>query len=159
MGVTTLAQASVPLALLAAAVAGFFLKAYLEKRKSDRDDRKTDRESESGIVEATRDTLRIVREQMALMSMDMQVLRIQITELEARLRAKEKDAQALRSQVTKLKTRRHVQNANSGDQSKRRASMPRHRSSPPDVATDLHPQPGRRRPGERGHPRPERGKG
>lgn len=47
-----------------AALLGFLLKAYLEKRGADRDDVKTDRESESGIVETTRHALALAREEM-----------------------------------------------------------------------------------------------
>ena len=47
-----------------AALLGFLLKAYLEKRGADREDLKSDRESESGIVETTRQALKLAREEM-----------------------------------------------------------------------------------------------
>ena len=47
-----------------AALLGFLLKAYLEKRGADRDDVKLDRESESGIVETTKQALALAREEM-----------------------------------------------------------------------------------------------
>jgi methylthioribose-1-phosphate isomerase len=47
-----------------AALLGFLLKAYLEKRGADRDDVKADRESESGIVETTRQALALARQEM-----------------------------------------------------------------------------------------------
>lgn len=106
-----------PLAVFAA-FAGFFLKAYLEKRKGDREDRKAVRESESLIVETTKEALRIVRDQIGQMYEETQDLRSQIAELEARLRAKDAETQDLRSQITEL-------------------SLPSQRSPPPDVTKDL----------------------
>lgn len=47
-----------------AALLGFLLKAYLEKRGADRDDVRIDRESESGIVETTRQALSLARQEM-----------------------------------------------------------------------------------------------
>lgn len=47
-----------------AALLTFLLKAYLEKRIADRDDVKTDRESESGIVETTKQALALARQEM-----------------------------------------------------------------------------------------------
>jgi uncharacterized membrane protein len=122
MYIATVLETGGPLAGLAA-IAAFLLKVYLEKRKADREDRradredrKVDRESESMIVETTKETLRIVRDQIAEMYADTQDLRSQIAKLEARLRAKDDG--------TRL-------------QSKGPVSMPSQRSSPPDVTKNL----------------------
>jgi chromosome segregation ATPase len=111
MDIVALLETGGPLAGLAA-IAGFSLKAYLEKRRSDREDWKAERESESGIVETTKESLRIVRDQIAQMYAETQELRSQIAELEARFRAKDEG--------TLLRP-------------KGRVSMPSQRSSPPDV--------------------------
>lgn len=47
-----------------AALLTFLLKAYLEKKGADRDDVRIDRESESGIVETTRQALALARQEM-----------------------------------------------------------------------------------------------
>lgn len=138
MDVATLVATSGPLAVLAA-VAGFLLKAYLEKRKGDREDRKTDRESESGIVETTKETLRIVRDQMGQMYEETKVLRAQITGLEARLRTKDEETQALRSQLSGLEARLLAKSGDARLQQKRRTSMPSQRSPSPHSVTDLPP--------------------
>lgn len=43
---------------------GFLLNAYLTKKKDDREDVKIERESESGIVETTKQALSMAREEM-----------------------------------------------------------------------------------------------
>lgn len=68
-----------------AALLGFLLKAYLEKRGADRDDVKLDRESESGIVETTRQALALAREEMSAIDerrrREREELELQITRL------------------------------------------------------------------------------
>jgi DNA anti-recombination protein RmuC len=124
MDVTVLVGTGVPLS----AVAGFFLKAYLEKRKGDRADRKADRQSESGIVETTREALRIARDQMAQMEADTKVLRSRASKLEARLRSKE-------SQLTELEATLRARGEDSRHQPNR--VVPSQRPSPPDAIKDL----------------------
>ncbi|MGQ0715833.1 MAG: hypothetical protein ACT4NP_00725 [Pseudonocardiales bacterium] len=135
MDVGTLVGISGPLAVFAA-IAGFLLKAYLEKRKGDQEDRKVDRESESGIVETTKKTLRIVRDQMVQMSTEMQVLRSQVAELESQLRAKDTELQGLRSQLAALESQPSAKGEDTRLQPKRRASTPSQRLSPPGAAKD-----------------------
>jgi septal ring factor EnvC (AmiA/AmiB activator) len=134
MNVATLVGTSGPLALLAA-FAGFFLKAYLEKRKGDREDRKTDRESESGIVETTKETLRIVRDQMGQIYEETKILRSQIADLEGRLHAKNAEAQLLRSQIADLEARLRAKDEDARLQSRRR-NMPGQRTSSPEAGKD-----------------------
>jgi chromosome segregation ATPase len=129
MDVGALAGVSGPLAALAA-IAGFFLKAYMEKRKGDR-------ESESGIVETTKETLRIVRNQMVQMEQETQNLRSQITELEARLRVKEVETRHLQSQIAEFEARLRGKDRTTRLQAKGRASSPDQRSSPSDVAKEV----------------------
>jgi predicted RNase H-like nuclease (RuvC/YqgF family) len=133
MDVGALVGTSGPLAALAA-IAGFFLKAYMEKRKGDR-------ESESGIVETTKETLRIVRDQMVQMEQETQNLRTQITELEARLRAKDVETRHLQSQVAEFETQLRGKDKTSRPQPKGRASLPSQRSPLSDVAKEV-PNPG-----------------
>ena len=133
MDVGALVGTSGPLAALAA-IAGFFLKAYMEKRKGDR-------ESESGIVETTKETLRIVRDQMVQMEQETQNLRTQITELEARLRAKDVETRHLQSQVAEFETQLRGKDKTARLQPKGRASLPSQRSSPADVTKEV-PHPG-----------------
>ncbi len=124
MDVTVLLGTGVPLS----AVAGFFLKAYLEKRKGDRADRKADRQSESGIVETTREALRIARDQMAQMEADTKVLRSRVSKLEARLRSKEAQLTELEATPrTKDEDSRHLPNR----------VVPSQRPFPPDAIKDL----------------------
>lgn len=104
MNIGTLVTTSGPIAVFAA-FGGFFVKAYLEKRKGDREDRKIDRESESGIVETTREALRIVRKQMRKMDEDARTLQSQLAELKTRLREKDEETQGLRSQIEVLEAR------------------------------------------------------
>jgi chromosome segregation ATPase len=129
MDVGALVGTSGPLAVLAA-IAGFFLKAYMEKRKGDR-------ESESGIVETTKEALRIVRDQMVQMERETQSLRSQVTELEARLRAKDVETRHLQSQIAESEARLRGKDKTTRLQSKGRASPPNQRSSPSDVAKEV----------------------
>lgn len=110
------------------AIEGFFLKAYLEKRKGDREDRNADRESESGIVETTKEALRIARDQMAQMEADTKVLRSRVSRLESRLRMRESQLPELEATLrAKDEGARHLPNR----------AVPSQRASPPDAAKDL----------------------
>ncbi len=124
MDVAVLVGTGVPLS----AVAGFFLKAYLEKRKGDRADRRADRESETGIVETTREALRIARDQMAQMEADTKVLRSRVSKLESRLRCKE-------SQLTELEATLRANDEDSRHLPNR--VVPSQRPSPPDTTKDF----------------------
>lgn len=96
-----------------AAAAGFFLKAY------------------SGIVETTKELLRIVRDQMVQMDADIRNLRSQGSTLEALLRAKE-------SRVAELEAMLRSNDEDAGLQSEGR--VPSQRSALPDASTDLPPR-------------------
>jgi hypothetical protein len=48
-------------------ILGFLLNAYLSKRKDDREERRLDRETETGIVETTKLTLVTVRSELQAM--------------------------------------------------------------------------------------------
>lgn len=58
-----------------AAIFGFFINAWLQKRKDDREEIRSKRDSESGIVETTGQALRLVREQMSAMGKELKYLR------------------------------------------------------------------------------------
>jgi len=67
------------------AFAGFLVKSFLDKRADDREETKSERESESGIVETTNSALKIVREQMQALSVELNTLRQENTSLRAQL--------------------------------------------------------------------------
>jgi predicted RNase H-like nuclease (RuvC/YqgF family) len=99
---TTLAQGS-PIAIVAL-ILGYLLKFYIDNRREKREDSKTERESESGIVETTNAALKIVREQMLNLGVDMKSLRDEletktrkISQLEDRVRELERENATLRS--------------------------------------------------------------
>jgi hypothetical protein len=138
MEVGALVGASGPLVVLAATV-GFFLKAYLEKRKGDQEDRRVDRESESGIVETTSKTLWIVRDQMVLMSDEARVLRLQVAALESQLQAKNAEIQNVQLKVTALESQLRAKDQVTWLQPERCAGMPSQRSSPPAATKDSPP--------------------
>lgn len=50
---------------VALAIVGFMVNAYFNKRKDDREETRLDRESESGIVETTKQALQLARDEMA----------------------------------------------------------------------------------------------
>lgn len=52
-------------------IAGFLLREWRNKRKDDREDKTTERSTESGIVETTKQALEIVRGQMAQFERDL----------------------------------------------------------------------------------------
>lgn len=51
------------------AILGFLLNAYLTKRRDDREEVKIERESETGIVETTKQALSMAREEMLAMNL------------------------------------------------------------------------------------------
>lgn len=50
-------------------ILGFILNAYLTKRKDDREEIKIERESESGIVETTKQALQMARDEMTAVNL------------------------------------------------------------------------------------------
>lgn len=78
------------------ALGGFLVKAYLDRRQSRRDDTKSSRESESGIVETTKLALKLAREEMAEID---ERRREERQEFEARIARLTGDNKQLRSQV------------------------------------------------------------
>lgn len=90
---------------IAGAVLSFVLKAYIDKRNADREDTKVERESESGIVETTGVALKIVREQMGLLSSDMQELRNEIASKASRIKTLEDRVFELETENRQLKLR------------------------------------------------------
>ena len=54
---------------IGAAILGFLLNAYLTKRRDDREETKLERESETGIVETTKQALAMAREEMLAMNL------------------------------------------------------------------------------------------
>lgn len=84
----------------------FLAKSYFEKKKDDREETKSERESESGIVETTGAAIKIVREQMIALGTDLStlrnenaILRLEIRKLE---QAKEAEIKNLQNRVTAL---------------------------------------------------------
>lgn len=106
-----------PIAIITA-VLGFLLKAYLDKRKDDREVIRVERESESGIVETTAQALKIVREQMVSMGTDMATLRQENVEKERRINDLEERVRELEEENRLLRVRRggrHVRGQGPGD--------------------------------------------
>jgi hypothetical protein len=56
---------------VAAFVIGFLLKQYFEKKKDDREDTKSDRESETAIVETTKQAIKLVRDEIDAKSVSL----------------------------------------------------------------------------------------
>lgn len=54
---------------IAFAIIGFLLNAYLTKRRDDREEIQIERESETGIVETTKQALSMAREEMLAMNL------------------------------------------------------------------------------------------
>jgi hypothetical protein len=83
---------------------GFVLNAYLARRKDVREDTKIERESESGIVETTRQALEMAREEMTSAKLARMDDRVDYRERLAALR-QEKDSEidVLRIMVENLK--------------------------------------------------------
>jgi DNA repair exonuclease SbcCD ATPase subunit len=87
-------------------ILGALVKLYIDKRSADREEVKTNRQSESGIVETTRDTLRLVREEMQHVRKDMAELRAKnqgleriVEELTERVRILETENARLRDRL------------------------------------------------------------
>lgn len=84
-------------------------KMYLDSRKDKREEKKSDRESESGIVETTSALTKLVREQMIAMGSEIEALKmrnaaierqyeIEIDKLKERIAGLEADNEQLRRQ-------------------------------------------------------------
>jgi hypothetical protein len=63
------------------AILGFLAKLWLDSRKEKRADTLTDRESESGIVETTAAAIKLVRDQMIAMGLDINKLNERVAQL------------------------------------------------------------------------------
>lgn len=81
------------------AAIGFLTKLWLDSRKESREDKASDRQSESGIVETTRSALEMVRTQMIDMSQDIAVLRAQVRDRDLEI---EKLQNTVREQAAEL---------------------------------------------------------
>lgn len=91
-----------PLSIVFAAL-GFLLNAYLARRKAAREDVQIERESETGIVETTRQALAMAREEMEVVNLARRVEREEYRNNLAALRG-EKDAEIdmLRVELARL---------------------------------------------------------
>jgi len=63
----------------------FLGNSYWKKRSETREDTKSERSSESGIVETTASAMKIIREQMETMRADMKEMEIENKELDRRV--------------------------------------------------------------------------
>lgn len=84
---------------------GFATKAYFDKRKDSREDTRTERESESGIVETTRAAIAIVRGEMVSLAADLKLLREEKDRLKAKLDRVELSERNKGEEIEKLKAR------------------------------------------------------
>jgi hypothetical protein len=76
------------------AILGWLTKSYFENRKDKREDTKTERESESGIVETTGATLQIVRGEITYLAAQLIALRTE----------NEQQAKLIKKQAEKIET-------------------------------------------------------
>ena len=84
-------------AAIVAAILGFLVNAFMAKRKDDREETKSSRESESGIVETTSKALKIVREQMESMDRDLKRLQLDNERLKRRVERLEDENRQLKA--------------------------------------------------------------
>lgn len=88
------------------AIIGFLAKLWLDARKEKRQDRLTDRESESGIVETTAAAIRLVRDQMTEMGRDIAVLTARIADREREIEKLKERIEVVEAENEQLKRRR-----------------------------------------------------
>lgn len=82
---------------------GFLVNAYLSKRKDDREETKIERESESGIVETTKQALQMARDEMTAVNLARIDERREHEDRLARIRReKDEEIQRLRERSEKL---------------------------------------------------------
>jgi hypothetical protein len=85
------------------AFVGFLLNAWLSKRKDDREEIKIERESESGIVETTKQALQMARDEMTAVNLARIDERKEHEERLTRIRReKDEEIEQLRARVEKL---------------------------------------------------------
>jgi hypothetical protein len=70
----------------AGALLGYLAKLYLDSRRDKREDAKSARESESGIVETTSAAIKLVREQMITMGTEINTLKEQVADRDRQIR-------------------------------------------------------------------------
>jgi peptidoglycan hydrolase CwlO-like protein len=106
-GFTEILSVGGPISGILAAIA-FLTRLWLDSRKQKREDKASDRQSETGIVETTRAALQMVRDQMTEMNQDIAVLRAQVKDrddeiqkLQDIVRQQQSEIAVLRAQVTK----------------------------------------------------------
>lgn len=75
---------------------GFLFNMWLKSRQDKREGSKTERESESGIVETTSEAMKIVREQMKEMREDIKNLKAENAEKDKRIDELETEVRELR---------------------------------------------------------------
>lgn len=87
-------------------ILGFLAKLWLDARKEKRQDRLTDRESESGIVETTAAAIRLVRDQMTEMGKDIAILNARVGDRDREIEKLKERIEVLEAENEQLKRRR-----------------------------------------------------
>jgi hypothetical protein len=93
-----------PLAAIGA-ILGFVGKLWLDSRKEKREDRLTDRQSESGIVETTAAAIRLVREQMEAMGKDIAILNSRVADRDREIEKLKDRVEVLEAENEQLRRR------------------------------------------------------
>jgi peptidoglycan hydrolase CwlO-like protein len=96
------------------AAIGFLTKIWFDSRKDKREDKASDRQSESGIVETTSAALKMVRDEMQAMGQDIAVLRQQVKDRDGEI---EKLQNVVREQAGEIAVLRSELNRSRGQHS------------------------------------------